>query len=139
MLKDIIEDEVDSKYYLSDTILKYIERSKERNKLLKRGFGANVVEDLNTKSTCITAGYSKYQNSCETYIKQPMCNHVANIDIKGYTGKAVRRLTPLECERLQTLPDNYTNHHVSDSQRYKMIGNGFTAKAIAHILKNIKQ
>jgi len=45
-----------------------------------------------------------------------------------------RKLTPLECERLQTLPDNYTNH-VSNSQRYKMIGNGWTVDVIAHILK----
>ena len=47
-----------------------------------------------------------------------------------------RKLTPLECERLQTMPDNYTNH-VSNSQRYKMIGNGWTVEVIAHILKGI--
>jgi DNA (cytosine-5)-methyltransferase 3A len=47
-----------------------------------------------------------------------------------------RKLTPLECERLQTLDDNYTNH-VSNSQRYKMIGNGWTVDVIAHILKGI--
>jgi DNA (cytosine-5)-methyltransferase 3A len=45
----------------------------------------------------------------------------------------IRRLTPLECERLQTVKDNYTNH-VSDSQRYKMLGNGWTVDVIAHIL-----
>jgi site-specific DNA-cytosine methylase len=47
-----------------------------------------------------------------------------------------RRLLPLECERLQTVPDNYTNH-VSNSQRYKMLGNGWTIDVIAHILKNM--
>jgi len=46
----------------------------------------------------------------------------------------IRRLTPVECERLQTVPDNYTAA-VSDSQRYKMLGNGFTVDVIAHILK----
>ena len=46
----------------------------------------------------------------------------------------IRRLTPLECERLQTVPDNYTNH-VSDSQRYKMLGNGWTVDVISHIFK----
>lgn len=50
--------------------------------------------------------------------------------------KNIRRLTPLECERLQTVPDNYTNH-VSDSQRYKMLGNGWTVDVIAHIFKYI--
>jgi DNA-cytosine methyltransferase len=49
----------------------------------------------------------------------------------------IRRLTPIECERLQTVKDNYTNH-VSDSQRYKMLGNGWTVDVIAHIFKYIK-
>jgi len=49
-----------------------------------------------------------------------------------------RKLTPLECERLQTLPDGYTDKGVSNTQRYKMLGNGFTVDVIAHILKGIK-
>lgn len=49
----------------------------------------------------------------------------------------IRRLTPIECERLQTVADNYTNY-VSDSQRYKMLGNGWTVDVIVHILKYIK-
>ncbi len=48
-----------------------------------------------------------------------------------------RKLKPLECERLQTVPDNYTNH-VSNTQRYKMLGNGWTIEVIAHILQNIE-
>ncbi len=48
-----------------------------------------------------------------------------------------RKLTPLECERLQTVPDDYTNH-VSNTQRYKMLGNGWTVAVIKHIYKNIK-
>ena len=50
----------------------------------------------------------------------------------------IRKFHPIECERLQTVPDNYTNH-VSNTQRYKMLGNGFTIDVIAHILKNIKE
>jgi DNA (cytosine-5)-methyltransferase 3A len=49
----------------------------------------------------------------------------------------IRRLTPIECERLQTVRDNYTNH-VSDSQRYKMLGNGWTVDVIAHFFKYMK-
>ena len=48
-----------------------------------------------------------------------------------------RKLTPLECERLQTVPDNYTNY-VSNTQRYKMLGNGWTIEVIAHIFKNME-
>ena len=48
-----------------------------------------------------------------------------------------RKLTPIECERLQTLPDNYTEG-VSNSQRYKMIGNGWTVDIISWIFSFIK-
>lgn len=62
----------------------------------------------------------------------------------GYTGPyhmvdstTTRKLTPLECERLQGLPDGYTAG-VSNTQRYRMIGNGFTIPVIEHILHYIK-
>ena len=48
----------------------------------------------------------------------------------------LRSITPIECERLQTLPDNYTAG-VSNSQRYKMLGNGWTVDVIAHIFSEI--
>lgn len=48
----------------------------------------------------------------------------------------IRKLTPVECERLQTLPDNYTAV-VSNAQRYKGLGNGWTAEVIIHILTGI--
>lgn len=49
---------------------------------------------------------------------------------------AVRRLTPIECERLQGLPDGYTEG-ISDSARYKCLGNAFNVDVVAHILKSI--
>lgn len=49
----------------------------------------------------------------------------------------VRKLTPLEAERLQTLPDNYTEG-IPNTQRYKCIGNGWTVDVIAHIMRNLK-
>ena len=50
---------------------------------------------------------------------------------------AFRKMTPLECERLQTLPDGYTIG-VSDSQRYRMLGNGWTVEVIKHIFKEMR-
>jgi len=47
------------------------------------------------------------------------------------------RVSPVELERLQTVPDNYTEG-VSNTQRYKMLGNGWTVDVIAHILKGVK-
>lgn len=52
-------------------------------------------------------------------------------------GVDYRTLTPIEYERLQTVPDNFTSM-VSNSQRYKMLGNGWTVDVIAHILKNMQ-
>ena len=52
-------------------------------------------------------------------------------------GPTYRKLTPIECERLQTLPDNYTEG-VSNTQRYKGLGNGWTVDVIVHILQGIK-
>lgn len=48
----------------------------------------------------------------------------------------IRKLTPIECERLQTVPDNYTEG-VSNTQRYKMLGNGWTVDIIKHILEKV--
>ena len=53
--------------------------------------------------------------------------------IEGY----IRKLTPIECERLQTLTDNYTSG-ISNAQRYKCLGNGWTVDVIAHIFKNME-
>jgi DNA-cytosine methyltransferase len=50
-----------------------------------------------------------------------------------------RKLTPLECERLQTLPEGWTDVGISTSQRYKVIGNGFTVDVIKHILSYIPE
>lgn len=55
--------------------------------------------------------------------------------IDGY----IRKLTPIECERLQNLPDNYTlADGVPDPQRYKTLGNGWTVDVIAHIFDNLQ-
>jgi DNA-cytosine methyltransferase len=78
--------------------------------------------NMKDKSNCLTAAnydYMRYEHSEE--------------DKEVYW----RKLTPVECERLQTVPDNYTNH-VSNTQRYKMLGNGWTIEVITHILKNIE-
>jgi DNA-cytosine methyltransferase len=62
------------------------------------------------------------------------------------TNGYIRKLTPVECERLQTLPDAYTQHgtkpngdtvEISNSQRYKCLGNGWTVDVISHILSSM--
>lgn len=84
-----------------------------------RGFNAG---NIFTKKSPTLTSHSWEQN-----------NHIVNVNTK----EIIRKLTPIECERLQTLPDNYTAW-VSNSQRYKTIGNSWTVDVIAHILSFIK-
>jgi len=76
------------------------------------------IYHINGKCVALTAAYARIINigSTEPYY--------------------IRKLTPIECERLQTLPDNYTAG-VSNSQRYKMLGNGWTVDAICEFFKHI--
>lgn len=74
----------------------------------------------------------RFNNGTKFYTLTAQDRH--GVLIEGY----IRKLTPIECERLQTLPDNYTAG-ITDAQRYKCLGNGWTADVIAHILKGIKQ
>ncbi len=53
-----------------------------------------------------------------------------------FDGETIRKVTPSECEKLQTVPVGYTSC-VSDSQRYKMLGNGWTVDVVAHIFKGL--
>ena len=88
----------------------------------------------------IPSVYKKSHVIKAQYYKSSMANFKANNGFRAtgiYTKDSIRKLTPIECERLQTVPDNYTNH-VSNTQRYKMLGNGWTIEVIAHILKNME-
>jgi DNA (cytosine-5)-methyltransferase 3A len=84
----------------------------------KQPYQQNRVYDTNGISPCLMA-----QMSCGTH---------AILE-----GAKIRRLTPTECERLQTVPDGYTDC-VSDTQRYRMLGNGWTVDVIAHFFVFLK-
>jgi DNA (cytosine-5)-methyltransferase 3A len=64
------------------------------------------------------------------------CLTATTYDYCFWDGHVIRKLTPIECERLQTFPDNYTEG-ISNSQRYKSLGNGWTVDMIAHIFSHI--
>lgn len=110
------------------------------------------------KSYCIDANYWKGGNFTQYYTKarrqlvfkdkaQTILSTIYKENAKSMMqrkklglvvsdGEYARKLTPKECERLQTVPDNYTNC-VSDTQRYKMLGNGWTVDIIAHIFGSL--
>jgi len=89
-----------------------------------------AVENLPNKSQTIKSQY--YKSSRANFERQGTF-HATGVQQEDLTW---RKLSPLECERLQTVPDNYTNH-VSNTQRYKMLGNGWTVEVIKHIYKNM--
>lgn len=105
----------------------------------------NRIYSVNGKSCCICTGSSNgyiayLANEEKAYPIYSVTN--GTIKVKGKVCKIklpdglyiIRKLTPIECERLQTLPDNYTAA-VSNTQRYRTLGNGWTAEVIIHILK----
>jgi len=97
---------------------------------------ARHIRDINGKSLCATATmYKGAGNNGTTIIRMG--------DIEGLGTDIWRKLNPREVERLQTVPDDYTlvlnkdgKQMVSNTQRYKMLGNGWTVDVIAHIMKN---
>jgi len=100
--------------------------------------GSKVDERMVTnkgKAYCLTARYSgaTWWNSIERSQRTMIRTVNQGIINEKYNW---RKLTPIECERLQTVPDNYTEG-VSNSQRYKMLGNGWTVKVIEHVLTNM--
>ena len=139
---------VHEKYFLSEQRLQYMQRHNNKD------------YETNKKSSCLMSSYYKTDRDSQYVVHNMMprssttgkggTGALSRADGKTYcldTGNTnaveiiansrIRRLTPIECERLQTVVDNYTNH-VSDSQRYKMLGNGWTIDVIAHIFSYIK-
>lgn len=88
-------------------------------------------------SSCATTIFVKSEkNGCYIAKNKKIYINEAEYDTKLDDGNYVlRKLTPVECERLQNLPDNYTSG-ITDSQRYKMIGNGWTVNVIEWIFNH---
>ena len=130
VIRDIIEDEVEDNYFLEDRI------------------SSATIQGLNPDPPTNSAGILKLGEISRNLLKDnERQRRVYSIKGKSPTLLAradtpkilvdgrIRKLTPLECERLQGVPDNYTMGY-SRTSRYKMIGNGFTVGVISHILKD---
>ena len=129
-MKDILETKVNDKYYLT---------KKMYNCIMKRGTGkwngGNPEIDLDIARPILATMHKMHRANTDNYI---------STEYKPKDKTNIRRLTPLECERLQTLPDDYTKFgiinnkiiNISDTRRYITIGNGWTVDVIAYILKH---
>lgn len=210
-IRDILEDDVDEKYYVSDKALCGMVNRAKINRVKKIGFKATVVSPDGKANTLLVSPESKDRNlivasrgrtgadgvtrqnleprtdgksNCLTTVQKDnllavlkdISPRVVGVSIsengirphRGDTRKSgigelgtirfesskadtlltsskpiildrgwtLRRLTPVECARLQTVPDWY-EWVVSDTQIYRMCGNGWTVRVIEHILKNL--
>lgn len=118
-IRDILENQVDSKYTLSDKLWNYLQEYAKKHKAKGNGFGFGMT-DLNGISRTMSARY--YKDGAEILIPQE--------------GKNPRRLTPRECARLQGFPDSFSIP-VSDNQAYKQFGNSVVTPLIQAVGKNI--
>lgn len=120
VFREILEDEVDSKYTLSDKLWNYLQAYAQKHKAKGNGFGFGLT-DLNGISRTISARY--YKDGAEILVPQ---------------GDKLnpRRLTPRECARLQGFPDNY-KIPVSDNQAYKQFGNSVTVPLMQAVGKQV--
>jgi DNA (cytosine-5)-methyltransferase 3A len=120
LLKDILQPDADEKFYIKK------EMKANGNTIGKVGHignsdaQANRVYDTNGKSSTLSANGGGLGAKTGLYKSEDR----------------IRKLTPIECERLQGLPDNYTEA-VATTNRYKCLGNAFNVDVVAHILKGM--
>ena len=117
-IEDILESNFDSKYWLP-----------EKN----AGLLSKKVDITGAPDICCIDVYNKRYKKDR---KSPTLTHPCHNSLRLLQDGKFRKLTPIECERLQTVPDGYTEG-VSDTHRYAMLGNGWTVDVIAHIFKNL--
>ena len=132
-IKNIIEENVEEKYFLKKAGLdNFISNTDINNKTSKDGINKvfEIPKDIHKDNERQRRIYS---------IESKSPTILARADTtKIFINNRVRKLTPLECERLQGIPDNYTNSE-SDTQRYKMVGNAFTVDIIQHFLTGLNK
>jgi len=105
-----------------------IDGKRQDGKMLTKGLTKQRIEIRYDGKTNALTTVAKDNNVCYEADGRPYYE----ID-----GIRFRKLTPIECERLQTVPDNYT-YCVSNTQRYRMLGNGWTVDVIAHLFSFLK-
>lgn len=194
LLRDILEEEVDEKYFLSRKMIDWLNiHKKKRNVEIRLLDGddkshcltvsgqakGNLSTDYicvamrGREASCLTPKRTEYgkqirkeyeaglvkehrkniqqleprtdsKTNCLTTVQKDNLiivseKETSNNSYNQIYGAKIRRLTPTECARLQTIPDWYIWDGISDTQRYKMLGNGWNIETIKHIFKYLKK
>jgi len=133
-IADVLEKTVDPYFYFDKKIYKSILKEIDQVDAANYFFGINRLAII---SRDFIKDNERQRRVYSIMGKSPTL--LARSDTpKVLVSDGLRKLTPLECERLQCIPDNFTAGH-SNTSRYKMIGNGFTVSVIEYLLKNIKK
>ncbi len=119
VMRDILDENVDEKYTLSDKLWAYLQNYAAKHKAAGNGFGYGIAP-LGGVSRTLSARY--YKDGSEILIEQ--------------AGKNPRRLTPRECARLQGFPDDF-KIPVSDTQAYKQFGNSVVVPLMENVARLI--
>lgn len=136
LIRDILEDEVDEKYYVSDRALEGMANRIKVNAEKGNRFGACVVSPEGKANTLCVSPQTQEHNLIVASHGIPDCPTTVQRDNLLQFRGMLRRLTPAECARLQTVPEWY-EWIVSDTQIFRMCGNGWTVKVIEHILSHL--
>ena len=162
-VEDILEDEVDIKYCIEPKrAVVILENEVKRRKIGYIGSDSQSkrIYRIHDKSVTL-CGDARWGLGAKTGLYALPCQSLDRLEKKQngrrfkpphskfytltaqdkhgvLTNNFIRKLTPLECERLQTVQEGYTEGY-TDNQRYKMIGNGWTIKVISHILSGIQE
>lgn len=154
-LKDVLEQDVDDKYFLSDKMIDYVskDRKGEKNLIVNREIANTitcVVKNMQRSSQDNYIQIGDYRKD-EGFRWRKDGNSPAIMAMMRYTWKdnytgqnppiihkdyRIRRLTPRECFRLMDFPDSFT-WTCSDSQAYKQAGNSIVVNVLYKIIKNL--
>ena len=135
VLSDIIEQEtVSVKYYLSDVYFESMKKHKARHAAKGNGFGYEIKSNDSIANAIVCGGMGKERN---LLIDKRLKDFTPITHIKGKVNReGIRKMTPIEWERLQGFPDNWTEG-VADVHRYKQLGNSVAVPVINAVAKNI--
>lgn len=120
---------IDANYFKGGNLKSYFKKNRRQLVFTGAALRGRYISECSSKTQeQLEIRFDGKSNAINSVRKTHLATDLENL--------TYRKLTPTECERLQTVPEGYTEH-VSNTQRYRMLGNGWTVDVVAHILSEI--
>jgi len=132
---NILEQNVDSKFFLSQTALDGLKRHRARHESKGNGFGYEVLGPDDIAGAIVVGGMGRERNLYKD--KLPKRQTFSTKKSGGLNSEGIRTLTPREWARLQGFPEEFIIDAVSDAQAYKQFGNSVAVPAIKATAKEL--